>query len=361
MNLNDVANTRLANQQITKPKFKTPNELVSWLGAMQAQDFTMAKWALGIRLPNSKETLIEEALNKGEILRTHILRPTWHFVSAEDITWMLGLSAPHIKSGMKGRHKRLGLTAALLKKSNKIIEKLLSGGEHLTRDEIMREFKKVRINVRENRSSHFMFMAEFEGLICSGKVKNGKQTYALLETRVPKTKSLDREEALAKLAQKYFTSHGPATLQDFEWWSGLPVPDARKAIEMVKPGFVSEKIDENEYWFDGSNDFPKNGNESVHLLPAYDEFLISYRNRDASLSVLDNKKTISNNGIFRPVILINGQVKGIWKRTSKNDIVVVEINFFQPQKKVIQQKVRKAAKELSSFLNKEVKVIFNSV
>lgn len=359
MNLNDIANTRLANQQLAKPNFKTPNELINWMGAMQAQDFTMAKWAIGIRLPNLKETLIEEAVNKGEILRTHVLRPTWHFVSAEDITWMLELSAPHIKSGMRGRHKQMGLSEAILKKSKRIIEKLLSDGEHLTRDEIMSEFKKARIDVSENRSSHFLMMAEFDGLICSGKMKNGNQTYALLESRIPKTKSLKREEALAKLAQKYFTSHGPATLQDFVWWSGLPVPDARKAIEMIKPDFVSGKIGEKEYLFDGSNNFPKKINESVHLLPAYDEFLISYKDRDASLSLVDNKKTISNNGIFRPVILINGQVKGIWKRAKKNDKVVVEINFFQPQKKVIQQKAGKAAMKLGSFLNKEIEINFS--
>jgi len=358
MKLTDVANTRLVNQQIAKANFKTPKELVGWMGAMQAQDFTMAKWALGIRLPGSTEKLIEEAVNKGEILRTHVLRPTWHFVSAEDIKWMLELSAPHIKSGMKGRHKQLGLSEAILKKSRKIIEKLLATSEHLTREEIMSEFKKAKINVNENRSSHFMLMAEFDGLICSGKMKDGKQTYALLESRIPKTKTLDREEALTKLAQKYFISHGPATLQDFVWWSGLPVADARKAIEMIKSDFVSEKIDDKEYWLTNSTNISIKQKESVYLLPAYDEFLISYRDRDASLSLVDNKKTISNNGIFRPVILINGQVKGIWKRITKNDKVIIEVNLFQPQKKAIQQEIKKAAMLIGSFLNKKVEVVF---
>ena len=361
MNLKAVANTRLANQQIAKTKFKTPKELVGWMGAMQAQDFTMAKWAIGIRLIGSKETLIEEAVNKGEILRTHVLRPTWHFVSSDDIHWMLELTAPHIKSGIRSRHKHLGLSEAAIKKSNRLIKKTLSGGKHLTREEIMNEFKKAKIDVSENRSSHFMLMAELDGLICSGRIKNKKQTYVLLEDRISETKSLKREEALVKLARRYFTSRGPATLQDFVWWSGLPVSDARKAIEMIKSDFVSKKIGENEYWFAGSNNIPKKINESVHLLPAYDEFLISYKDRDASLMFEHNKKTISNNGIFRPVILINGQVKGIWKRVTKNDKVVVEINFFQPQKKVIQQEIKKAAMKISSFLNKKVEVIFNLV
>ena len=361
MKTNDIANIRLVNQQIAKTKFKTPKELVSWMGAMQAQDFIMAKLAVGVRLPGSKETLIEEAIKKGEILRTHVLRPTWHFVSSEDIRWMLELTAPHIKSGIRSRHKHLGLTEAAIKKSNRIIEKALSGGKHLTREEIMSEFKKAKVDVSENRSSHFLMMAELDGLICSGKIKNRKQSYALLEDRVPKTKSLKREEALAYLAERYFISHGPATLSDFVWWSGLPVSDARKAIEMVKASFVSEMINDREYWFTDSNNLSKKFSESVHLLPAYDEFLISYRDRNASLSLVDNKKAVSNNGIFRPVILINGQVKGIWKRTIKNSKVIVEINFFKPQKKVAQQKVKKAAMKISLFLNKKVEVIFNPV
>ncbi len=361
MKINDIANIRLLNQQITKTKFKTPKELVSWMGAMQAQDFIMAKLAVGVRLPGSKETLIEEAVNKGEILRTHVLRPTWHFVSSEDIRWMLELTAPHIKAGIKSRHKNLGMTKELLKKSNRIIEKALSGGKHLTREEIVSELKNVKIDVSENRSSHFMLMAELVGLICSGRMKGNKQTYALLEERVSKTKSLKREEALAKLANRYFTSHGPATLKDFVWWSGLPVSDARKAIEMVKPNLVSEKIGENEYWITNSIKVPKKDGESIYLLPAYDEFLISYKDRDASLMFEHNKKTISNNGIFRPVIIINGQVKGIWKRITKNSNVTVEINFFQPQKKAVQQKVKKAAMKISLFLNKKVEVIFNPV
>ncbi|NOU18689.1 MAG: winged helix DNA-binding domain-containing protein [Bacteroidales bacterium] len=356
MTLIDISNIRLINQQIITTKFTTVKDIVGWMGAMQAQDYAMVKWAIGARLSNSTNEVIEKAIDQGEIIRTHLLRPTWHFVSAEDIYWLLELTAPKIKASLRLRHQGLELTESLINKSNELIQKALLGGNHLTREEIVAILQNAKIATDENRTSHILMRAELDGIVCSGAIKDKKQTYALLSERVPKTKSQTREESLEKIASRYFTSRCPATLQDFVWWSGLSVSDARNALEMVKAGFISEKKGSETYWFTNSFSVPQSDNNSTYLLPAFDEFLISYKDRSASLPLANFKKAVSDNGIFRPIIVINGQVLGLWKRTIKNDKVIVETDFFQPQNKSIKNLVEEKAIAFGNFLGKKTDV-----
>jgi hypothetical protein len=316
----------------------------------------MVKWAIGVRLPGSALSEIEAAIESGKIIRTHMLRPTWHFVSADDIYWMLELMAPYIKASLKSRHQELGLSETVVAKSNAILEKALSAEKHLSREALMAEFEKAQIAIDENRASHLLMRAELDGLICSGATKTGKQTYALLEARVPKTKPLGREEALAKLAKKYFSSHGPATLQDFTWWSGLPVGAARQAFEMVKSDFTSETIGSQTYWFTSLDNTIWSSQGSVYLLPAFDEFIISYTDRRAALLFEDHNKAVSNNGIFRPVIVVNGQVTGIWRRTLKKDKVVIETEAFEPLDNATKSLIEKAAIQFGHFLEKKAEL-----
>ena len=356
--MTDIANIRLFSQQIEKTNFKTAKEIVGWLGAMQAQDDSMVKWAVGVRLPNSTDRAIESAINNGEIIRTHLLRPTWHLVSAEDICWILELTAPQIKAALKSRHKELEISDIIVTRSNTVIRQALSDGKHLTRSELVAELEKNRIMTNENRASHLLLRAELDGIVCSGVIKGKNQTYALLEERVPKTKPMSREIALANLARRYFASHCPATLQDFIWWSGLSIGDARQALEMVKSDFISKTIDSNIYWFTNFISSPNLDKEGVHLLPAYDEFIISYKDRSASLPFKNHNKAVSNYGIFRPIIVVNGQVVGIWKRTIKKDKVVVEAEFFkQPNKATIIQ-IEKATVQYGCFLEKETELVY---
>jgi hypothetical protein len=355
----DIAKIRLISQQIAATKFKSVKAIVGWMGAMQAQDYAMAKWAIGVRLPNSTDQAIETAINNGEIIRTHLLRPTWHLVSADDIYWMLELTAPQIKASLKSRHKELELSEAVFTKSNTIIEKALRSGKHLVREELLAKLGKAKIATDENRASHLLLRAELDGIVCSGATKAGKQTYTLLEERFPKAKPLTKDEALAKLAKKYFTSHCPATSQDFVWWSGLSVGEAKHALEMVKSDFVSETIDAQTYWITNAFSIPKAGKEFVYLLPAYDEFIISYKDRSASLPLENHNKTVSNNGIFRPTIVINGQVTGMWKRTIKKDNVIVETEFFKQANKTTKSLIEKAAIRFGYFLEKKTEIKFN--
>jgi len=286
------------------------------MGAMQAQDYPMAKWAVGIRRHGTTDKMVEAAFDKGEILRTHLLRPTWHFVSADDIYWMLELTAPQIIASMKFREKWLGLTKSIIAKSNRVIENALIPDRHLTRAELIAELNNANIRIDGYRSGHLLMRAELDGLICSGKVlnestdsPNRRQTYALLEKRVKRKKPFSREESLKELAHRYFSSRAPATVQDFAWWSGLKMVDARNALEMVKSNFVSKIIDSKTYWFPEQS-FLLEKQESVYLLPAFDEFLIGYKDRSAALDHGIEKKLISVNGLFRPIILVNGIVSG---------------------------------------------------
>jgi hypothetical protein len=356
MNLTGIANLRLVSQQIAARKIINTKEIVGWMGGMQAQDYAMAKWAIGLRLPNSTDQEVETAINNGEIIRTHVLRPTWHFVSADDLYWLLELTAHQIKASLRSRHKQLGLSEPILKKSNKIMENALRGGKHLIREELLGELGKAKIALTENRASHLLVWAELDGIVCSGATREGKQTYALLDERVPKKKSKNEEEALAKLANTYFTSRGPATLKDFVWWSGLPVSKAKHALEIIRSELSSEEVESQTYWFKDFDSIPRIDQEVAYLLPAYDEFLISYEDRSVSLPYEDRKKTVSNNGIFRPIILVNGQVTGIWKRTIKKDKVIIETEFFKQPGLNTKNMVEKALIQYGNYLDKQIEI-----
>jgi hypothetical protein len=361
MNSDKLVQLRLSNHHISYENFKTSKEIVAWMGAIQAQDYNMAKWAVGIRLPASTDRIVEESIDKGDVIRTHLLRPTWHLVSADDIYWMLGLTAPHIKASMRSRHKQLGLTDDIFAKCNDILENALSGGRYLTREELEVELADEVANAKTttegSRLSHILMQAELDGIICNGPRRGKKITYALLSERVPETEPISRAEAVLKLVSRYFTSHGPATLQDFAWWSGLSVTETRPALESLGPDFVSEKTGSHTYWFPRPEHETENIENTVHLLPAFDELIISYRDRSAFLPSEDHTKAISNNGMFKPVILVNGKVAGIWKRTVKKDKVMIESQFFQSPDEDIMKMLEEAAVGYGRFVGHEVEII----
>jgi hypothetical protein len=343
-----IATYRLINQQLFTSNFTDPTDLVHWMGAMQAQDYVSAKLAVGLRVSGATNQLVENAIAKAEIIRTHVLRPTWHFVSPKDIYWMLELTAPHIKSSAKSRNRELGLTDKIFAKSNKVIEKAVAGGKHLTRDELVKKLQEAKLATDEYRSGHMLLEAELDGIICSGPTVGKKITYASLANRVPVVKRMTREESLALLAKRYFTSHGPATVVDFIWWSGLPVADAKKGLESVRENFLSEKIGDQTYWFPPGQTIQESSVDTLYLLPAFDEYTISYKDRSACLALKNTTRAISINGIFRPIIVFNGQVIGLWKRAVKKNTVVVESQLFSPKFKRENKQLPQIIKEASA-------------
>jgi hypothetical protein len=327
LSLHQIAAIRLQSHQLSRVVSRTPKEIVSWMGAMQAQDYGMAKWAIGVRLPISTDKLIEEAFNRGDILRTHVMRPTWHFVTPEDIRGMLLLSAEKIKASSRSRDRELGITEALYDKSNQVIRKALEGNKHLTRKSLAEALEKANIAVDSSRMVHFMMRAEVDAIVCSGAMQGKEHTYALLDERVPAAPVISKEEALAKLAHSYFRSHCPATLSDFVWWSGLSLTEAKKGLEAVKQDFFTEEMDKQTYWISNTFKHIPNIEKSIFLLPAFDEYIIAYRDRKAVLPPENHSKAVSSNGIFRPVVVVNGQVVGLWKKSSSKKQPVVSECF----------------------------------
>lgn len=324
----EISHYRLVSQRLYETSSNSPEEIVQHLGAMQAQDYAMAKWAIGARC-DATEAAIEEAINSAKIIRTHILRPTWHFVAAKDIHWMLDLSAPQVKRFTASAAKKYGYDSKKLDQINLAIEKMLAGNNPMTRDEIMQELNIKKTSSEDFLSAAIMMNAELDGLVCNGKMKGKQITYALLEEKVSRPKAkLTKEEALAKLAKRYFESHGPATLFDFSWWSGFPPTICKKSINAIELQLNSIHIEDQTYWFGKDVQEAKNLRESVHFLPAFDEILISYKTREASILVEHQAKAFTNNGIFKPIILENGKVIGTWKRTIKKDHAKIETQFF---------------------------------
>ena len=348
MNNVSIADIRPINHQLSRTDYTTPRQIVAHLGAIQAQDFNSAQWAIGARLNGITEKSVQEAFDKGEILRTHVLRPTWHFVTPENIRWMLQLSAKRIVQSMKSRDRDLGLTDEIYSKCYRIIEKALEKEDCLTREELTEILHNAGMEVNSSQMTHVLTGAGANGIVCSGALCEKKQTYALLEKRVSAAKPLTQEESLEKLARIYFTGHGPATLQDFVWWSGLSVSEARQGLQSVQTEFVSETINGQMYWMPNIDFQPLIGKNDVHLLPAFDEYIVGYKDRTAILTSENHQKAISSNGVFRPVVVKDGRVIGFWKKaTSVKKIITVAP--FEPIDHATQQLIDVAAGKFRVF------------
>lgn len=327
----NISNIRLLNQQLASPLFRQPKELISWMGAMQAQNYSMVRWAVGMRLKSATLQTVEEALRRGDILRTHVMRPTWHLVAAEDIRWMLKLSAQRIISANESFAKGydLDISEELYTRSHLLLEKILCGKKSLTRQEIAEHFNREGIQVDTNRMNRFMARAEQVGLVCSGEDKGGKYTYMLLEERVAPVPEITKDEALARLARSYFRSHSPAVLQDFIWWSGLSVTEAKQAVYLIEAELTVDQWKDQTWYV--HNDCRTRGklSGSVHLLPSYDEYLLGYKDRTEVLPKEHYPKAFTNNGLFYPVILHEGQVIGNWNKSAKKSSPLIEHSCFR--------------------------------
>ena len=347
----EIARQRFFNQHIARAKFEKPDEVVAWLGAMQGQEYAMAKWGVTQRMKETTESEIEQAFTEGKILRTHLLRPTWHLTTPADIRWVLALTGPRVQAVNAYMYRKLEMDNAFFKRSNAALTKALQGGKQLTRVELAAALQRTGIDTAgELRMGYILMRAELEGIICSG-ARRGKQfTYMLLEERVPQVKKLDREEALVELVRRYFTSRGPATLKDFVTWSGLTTADVKKGIEMLKPKLEHELIDSQTYWF-AELTSPKIGSsKAAHLLPIYDEYVMGYKDRSAMLGALEKEKLNANNIAFDNLIVIDAMLVGSWKRTLSKNEVLVETNFNVPLTKSEQRAVEAAVEGYGKFL-----------
>ena len=350
----DITRSRLRNQRLSGGRFTRPEDVVSWLGAVQAQGYADSKWALSLRMRRATYTAIERALSNGTILRTHVLRPTWHFVAAADIRWMLSLTGPRVSARMAPYNRHLELDAATFRRSERAIVRALQGGVHLTRQELKTVLQRAGVRADSvQRLAHLVMQAEIDAVICSGARRGNQSTYALLDERVPPSPARSRDDALAELTRRYFTSHGPAQVADFVWWSGLTTGDARRGLEMVDRHLENEVVDGKIYWF--RNAVAARGDDkTAYLLGLYDEYLIAYKDRSAALDQSRWVRMIRDP--FSAAIVLNGKAVGGWRRSVKADRIVITVTPFGPLRRSETAAVDAAAHAYAGFFGVELEL-----
>ncbi len=363
--MDNIVARRLRTQRLVGEPFKSAVEAVGFFGAVQSQDYPAAKWALGQRLRAALDSDIDALFDRGAILRTHIMRPTWHFVLPRDIKWIQGLTSPRVLSSLAGRHRRLELDRNTLARAVELFGEALSGGHFMTRSELGELLTAAGISPEGQRLPHMIAMAEHANVLTSGPRRGKQFTYALLEERAPKARTLDRDEALKELTVRYFGSHGPAQLKDFGWWCGLSMQDIRKGVQLAGRSLARETMAGADHWFGAYEEpAPKIGTVA-HLVPNFDEYTVAYRDRtvliDAKLPFDPSqfayyRESTPMGGILSNVVTINGRVRGAWSRTLKPGAVLVDFRALTTFNRTEGAAVKRAAESMGRFLERTVKV-----
>ncbi|MCC8089246.1 MAG: winged helix DNA-binding domain-containing protein [Rikenellaceae bacterium] len=329
MNSKEVLFFRLRNHclaGLNSPKIDSVEKVVAHLGAVQAQEYKLSKWGIGSRADSSGISVVDKAINSGKIIRTHILRPTWHFVSAEDLRWMSDLCRRSLDRIYKTYCRKSPIQEEFIRQNYPVVVRALRDNNHLTNTEITETLSEKIPDADNSLSRRILFRMEIEGIICGGRVKSGHHTYALLDEWVPVRRDITRDEALSRLALKYFKSHGPAEIMDFVWWSGLTVTDARKGLDMVKDRLIKSESDGRILWMaEGIPAFvPK---REIHLLPPFDEFVVGYKSRVDIVDSHNHCKVMSRFGIFKPTVMLDGRIIGSWrnKRSGKTNNITIDL------------------------------------
>ena len=353
-----IAARRLRAQRLTGEPFTSPVAAVRWLGAVQSQDYSGAKWALGQRCRRATEAELDRLFDDGAILRTHLMRPTWHFVLPEDVRWLLDLTAPRIHPGLAARHHELELDDVVIARASSAFATALDGGRHLTRADLGDVLRSAGISPDGQRLPHLLMRAELDGLIVSGP-RHGKQfTYALLEERVPKARARDRAEAVAELARRYFRSHGPAQVHDFSWWSGLTVTDSRTGIALAGSALDHQTIGGKDYWFDAKAGPVSETHVVAHLLPNFDEYTVGYRDRAAAVHPDRpfEPALFAFGSILANVLTIGGRVRGSWRRTIVKGRLRVQIQMLDRLEPAEAAAVEQTGRRMGQFLERSVEL-----
>jgi hypothetical protein len=360
MTTRDLLRSRLIHQKIAHTSRSSPSEVVAWLGAMQAQDYPGALWAIGLRSEGATEADVETAIAKRAIVRTWPMRGTLHFVAAADVRWMLDLLTPRIIAGSATRSRQLELDGAIFARSRKLFIRALQGGRKLTREAMCALLKRAKISTEAQRGYHILWRLAQEGLLCFGTREGRQHTFTLLDEWAPRAKTMDREEALAELARRYFTSHGPATLQDFVWWSGLKISDGKAGLAMAAAHLSRETMNGTDYWAPhaappSTSSFTLHPSTlptpPLHLLPGFDQYMLGYTDRSAALDPVHSQKIVpGNNGMFMPTIVVRGRIVGTWKRALKRKGITLEARPFAPLNKTETREFTAAARRYGDFM-----------
>jgi hypothetical protein len=347
----------MLNQRLWGTPLGTLEEVVRRFAALQAQDFLVAKWSVAQRAAGATNGTMDQAFDDGAIIRTHLLRPTWHFVLPEDIRWMLDVTAPRVNALNAHPYRRLELDVPLFAKTNGLIAKALKDGEQLTRKELAALLVRAGIDASGQRLAYILMRAELDGVICSGARRGKQHTYASLAKRAPRGRTLDRDGGLAELTKRYFTSRGPATLKDYARWSSLTVAEARTGLDAVRSELENEDVDGRTYWFASPGESP-NGPEpsrAIDLIQGLDEYVMSYsESRDVLLGRFATDATARVAIVFNHVVLLDGQVIGQWRPVSGKDSVVIETSMNRPLRRAEAQALQAASLRYGRFIGMPV-------
>lgn len=355
MNHAAMAHQRLSNQQIAAPQAVQPCDVVAWLGAIQGQDYAGAKWSLGLRVAHSTDAAIERAIADGTIVRTWAMRGTLHLVAAADVRWLLALLAPRLIAASARRYTELELDEPTLARTTALLAQALAGGTQLNRPTLLALVEANGISTQGQRAAYILQRASLDGAICQGVAPRNVPVFVSLDAVAPRENILSRDDALATLAQRYIASRGPVALSDFVAWSGLPVGDARRGLALVEDQFARETIDGQTYWLSHQTVQPTAAARGVYLLPGFDEYLLGYRDRSATLDARYATRIVpGGNGIFMPTIVSDGRVVGTWKRLFKKATVVVASQPFRALSDEEYMGIEAAAAEYGRFVQMPV-------
>lgn len=349
-----IVRERLARQFLLATPHATGRDVVKALGAVQSQDYQGAAWALAQRTADATAESIEAEFTSGAILRTHVLRPTWHFVDPADIRWMLALTAPRVKAAMASYNRVLELDARVFRRSHAAVEKALAG-RFLTRAELRAVLEKARIGtLTPQRMGHLMMEAELDALICSGPRRGKDFTYALLDERVPVAAPIDRDEALLRLTMLYFRGRSPATLHDFNWWSGQSMADVRRGVDIAGTA-LSRRTTGGREVVVAADGLKAPRGASAHLLPNYDEFFIGHKDRSAIGERLRSVRAVTGgNALIAHVVVVDGQLVGGWRLQRTKGAPIARFNLLDELTVAEQRRVSSQARRLECFLGEDL-------
>jgi hypothetical protein len=328
----DIARLRLRRQHLTGTPLPTPEAVVSWLGAVQAQEFGVAKWSIARRCRGRVTSAdLDRALGEGRILRTHALRSTWHFVLPADLRWLLMLVGPRVRARMASYYWRNGLTDAVFARSQAVLRDALAGGRQLMRKEVTAAFARGRVATDGLKLRFLLLQAELDLIVCSGALRGKQQTFALVDDIVPPAQPLSQDEALAELTRRYFSSHGPATLKDFIWWSSLTAAQARHGLKLLDgTGLRRLEAGGCTYWMDEAPTRRATSATPVRLLQAFDEYVIGYTESRKVLAVAGQPDAPNGAPLHSNVLIRDGQVIGFWRAVLDAEEALVEVHLARP-------------------------------
>ncbi|HSD55726.1 MAG TPA: winged helix DNA-binding domain-containing protein [Candidatus Saccharimonadales bacterium] len=357
MTPDQITQLRLHNLQITAHQFSSPGELLQHMGAMQAQEYANALWAIAVRLPGFTRQQVEQAIEDRQIVRTWPMRGTIHFVPAEDAKWMVQLMAPKVLSSSAARRRQLNLTNEFVDEYQKVVVNALKGGVIMTRKELVELLSGRGIETGGQRGIHILWELAARGVLCFGPYRGKQPTFVLLDEWVPHSKQLTHDEACLQMVRWYFTSHGPATIKDFTAWTRLTVRETKTALTQLDNLLESTSVDGAEYWFAKSAHMPQRQSPDVQLLPAFDEYMIGYRDRSAMLEAAHASKVVpGGNGVFLPIIVVNGQIRGTWKRTQTAKKATITLLPFTKLSSAELASATQIAKRYGTFVGLPVEV-----